>query len=257
MNFPILEDRLLALLKSGVKRTTDLIAGATDFHGGPLRIEYMLTADLAREFMEHNVPVTVEGLYRDLLNTLTQQNKKERRQNTYARRKKNLGTTRADLVLGNELTPCAIIEVKIGTRKLNGVTTDLTKIANIIRLMNARYAAKIVGAAVFQVHLAAKHSRSTKAQFRAAARKLKTQMVSQLRDVGKSNPDFQYRLHPLQSADAGIFEQEIEEENGEKVMGRDGHVTQYYVVLIRSTRAVPKPTFELQNKKQKARKRIE
>jgi hypothetical protein len=243
MNFPILEDKLISLLKSGVKRTTDLIAGATDFHGGPLRIEYMLTADLAREFMEHNVPVTVECLYRDLLNTLTQQNKKERKQKTYARRKKKLGTTRADLVLGNELTPFAIIEVKIGTRKLNGVTTDLTKIANIMQLMNARYAAKIVGVAVFQVHLAAKHSRSTKAQFKAAARKLKAQMVSQLRDVGKSNSDFQYRLHPLQSAD-GIFEQEIEEENGEKVLGRNGHVTQYYAVLMRSTRAVPKLTFE-------------
>jgi hypothetical protein len=245
------------LLKSGVKRTADLIADVTDFHGGPLRIEYMLTADIAREFMEHNVPVTVECLYRDLLNTLTQQNKRDRKKNTYAKRKKKVGTTRTDLVLGNELTPFAIIEVKIGTRKLSGVIKDLTKIANIIRLMNARYAAKMVGAAVFQVHLGAKHSRSTKAHFKAAARKLKTQMVSQLRDLGKSNPDFRYRLHALQSADAGIFEQEIEEEDGEKVLGRDGHVTQYYAVLMRSTRAAPKLTFKQLKQESTSEKAVE
>jgi hypothetical protein len=245
MNFPIPDYKLLSLLKLGVKRTTDLIANVTDFHGGPLRIEYMLTADLAREFMEQDVPVTVECLYRDLLNTLTQQNKRERKKDkTYTRRKKKLGTTRTDLVLGNELTPFAIVEVKIGTRKLNGVATDLSKIANIIRLMNARYAAKVVGAGVFQVHLAAKPSCSTKAQFKAAARKLRRQMVSQLKDLGKSNPDFRYRLYALQSPEAGIFEQEIEKENGEKILGRDGHVTQYFAVLVRSTRAVPKLTFE-------------
>jgi hypothetical protein len=42
------ESDLLSLLCSGVKRSSDLIAQITDYHGGPVTTEYILTSDIAR-----------------------------------------------------------------------------------------------------------------------------------------------------------------------------------------------------------------
>lgn len=52
------ENQFLEVLRSGVARTTDLIAKATDYHGGPVMTEYLVTADIARECIEKGWPVT-------------------------------------------------------------------------------------------------------------------------------------------------------------------------------------------------------
>jgi hypothetical protein len=40
--------RLLSALRKGVQRSVDLIARITEYHGGPVTTEYMLTSDIAR-----------------------------------------------------------------------------------------------------------------------------------------------------------------------------------------------------------------
>ena len=48
----ISEDALISGLRRGVERTKSLIAHWTDYHGGPTTTEYLLTSDIAREFIE-------------------------------------------------------------------------------------------------------------------------------------------------------------------------------------------------------------
>jgi hypothetical protein len=42
----ITDAALLATLKEGVKKATDVIARVTDYRGGPVTTEYLLTADI-------------------------------------------------------------------------------------------------------------------------------------------------------------------------------------------------------------------
>jgi hypothetical protein len=65
------ENAFLEALTRCVARTTNLIAKATDSHGGPVMTEYLLTADIAREFIEPGYPVTVECPNRTFVNAMT------------------------------------------------------------------------------------------------------------------------------------------------------------------------------------------
>jgi hypothetical protein len=62
------QSELLAALGNGVARSRDMIARITDYHGGPVTTEYMLTSDIARELIEHNYEVEVECLNRKMVN---------------------------------------------------------------------------------------------------------------------------------------------------------------------------------------------
>src|SRR5262249_14654304 len=102
---------LLSALRKGVKRSADLIAQITEYHGGANTTEYMLTSDIARELIKRNYEVEVEYLNRKFLNALAI------RPGTSGEK---FGSRRTDIaVFVSKVVPGAIIEVKIGVKTLN------------------------------------------------------------------------------------------------------------------------------------------
>jgi hypothetical protein len=140
------KNAFLEALKHGVARTANLIATATDYHGGPVMTEYLLTADIAREFIERDYPVTVECHNRMFVNAMTGLKA--------ARPGKLLRSKRTDVAIVElGLIPLALIEVKIRVKKLRAIKGDLDKITTTMSLLKANFAAKVIGAVVFQVHI--------------------------------------------------------------------------------------------------------
>lgn len=186
------EAEFLEALQRGVRRTTDLIARVTEYHGGPVQTEYMITADLAREFMERDFEVKVECLNRNLVNGMTALKGVTPR--------KELGAMRTDVaIVQDNLIPLALIEVKIGVKKLGRLKDDLDKITATIALMKARFAAQVIGAAVFQVHIPGTCARYSDHQFKTAAEEVETGLEAKVGSYASSRPDFSFSMHSLQS----------------------------------------------------------
>jgi hypothetical protein len=188
------EQQLLDALRAGVKRSSHLIALITDFHGGPVTTEYILTADIARELIDRDYEVAVEFANRKLANGLTA------RKGVNAR--KSLGSRRTDIViLRDSLIPAALIEVKIGVRSLGKLKGDLAKLAGTIDLLKSSYAAHIVAAIVYQVHVAGTDKMEWRDQLLLAIRKIETRMESELEKHRVTAPGYSFTIHHLQSYD--------------------------------------------------------
>jgi hypothetical protein len=229
------ENAFLEALKHGVARTTNLIAKATDYHGGPVMTEYLLTADIAREFIERDYPVTVECHNRMFVNAMTGLKA--------AQPRKLLRSKRTDVAIVEVgLIPLALIEVKIRVKKLHAIKGDLDKITTTISLMKARFAARVIGAVVFQVHIPGTRNRTYAADFKSAAEKVESALKAELAAYAPSRPDFRFTMHPLQSDDGGIVDRDIEGFGDEAAWGAHGHATRYHAIIIRSTRPVPPST---------------
>jgi phage-related tail protein len=196
--------------------------------------EYMLTADIAREFMERSYPVKVEAKNRDLVNAMT------------ARKGTNAALTlrskRTDIAIADYNGLLALVELKIGVKKLRGIKLDLDKITTTINLLKARHAAKAIGAVVFQVHIPGTRSRSLRHHFQQVVDKVENALESELIKYAETRPGFTFKIHPLQDPTEGIVERELEIDGEEMAWGQEGHATRYHAILIRSTRPVP-PTF--------------
>jgi hypothetical protein len=217
---------LLSALSKGVKRSGDLIAQITDYHGGPVTTEYMLTSDIARELIEQNYEVEVEYLNRRMITGLTMRKSGVR---------KKFGSRRTDIaVLMSKVVPLAIIEVKIGVKTLNKIKGDLLKITDTIRSLKPQFAARVRGAVVFQVHVAGSVSRLHVRQLNHAVKKIEKSLRTSLRAYKKAHADFRFTLYPLQSGDEGIVATELEPDGNGLAWGREGHATRYYAVLVRS-----------------------
>jgi len=214
---------LLSALSEGVKRSGDLIAQITDYHGGPVTTEYMLTSDIARELIEQNYEVEVEYLNRRIITGLTMRKSGVR---------KKFGSRRTDIaVLMSKVVPLAIIEVKIGVKTLNKIKGDLLKITDTIRSPKPQFAARVRGAVVFQVHVAGSANRLHVRQLNHAVKKIEKSLRTSLRAYKKAHADFRFTLYPLQSGDEGIVATELEPDGNGR---REGHATRYYAVLVRS-----------------------
>jgi hypothetical protein len=119
----ISDSELISVLRKGVQRSSNLIAQITDYHGGPVTTEYMLTSDIARELIEQNYQVEVEYLNRNMINGMTMR--------LHGRPRKKFGSHRTDVaVLTVKCVLLAIIEVKIGVKTLNAIKKDLLKITD-------------------------------------------------------------------------------------------------------------------------------
>lgn len=234
MQGPIEEVRFIELLSDGVRRTSHLMAMLTNYHGGPTATEYILTADLAREFAEAGYDVGVEVKNRTLLNALTQRKS--------APVKSGFGSIRTDVaVVSSGLIPQAMVEVKIGVGKsLRPLRADLKKIAKTMLRMKARTAANVRAAAVFQVHVPGKKYDTGTNYLQKKMRAIETSLETQLVHFAKDWPDFSFRLKSLQEAQAGFVgtSVEIEDENT-SVLGQKGHATRYYAILLDSVRMPP------------------
>lgn len=233
------EAGFLKLLREGVARSNDMIALITDYHGGPVTTEYMLTSDIARELIHQNHEVHVEYLNRRMVNGMTM-----RRSGPPVPK---FGSRRTDVaVLKDQIIPRAIVEVKIGVKTLRGILEDLEKITDTIGAMKPQYAVNVWGAAVFQVHIAGGPRRYTEQHLRDAVEQVERTLQTQLKAYASLKNGFQFSFHPLQSDDAGIVPQELEPDGDGMAWGRHGHATRNYAVLIQSTELQPGParTFE-------------
>lgn len=228
------EASFLEALTAGVRRTTDLIARITEYHGDAVRTEYMITADLAREFMERGHEVKVECLNRKLVNGMVALKS--------ARPFKVLKSMRTDVaILRDSLIPLAMVEVKIGVKTLRPLKADLKKITDTIAMMQAKYAAKVIGAAVFQVHIPGSRSRYYAEQFKAAAEKAEKGIETELTTYAAGYPEFRFTMHALQGANDGFVGRDLEPDGDSFAWGQHGHATRYHAILIRSPRPVPPP----------------
>jgi hypothetical protein len=230
---PISETDFIDALKCGVQRTRDLIGRLTDYHGGAVKTEYLITADIAREFVERGYEVSVECLNRHMVNAMTELEGAAR---------KNLHSKRTDVaIMKDGIIPLAIIEVKIRANKFARIQQDLDKITSTMRMMQANFASKVIGASVFEMHIAGSRKRYSVEQFKAAALNIESAFEKQMQGYALKKPDFAFTMELLQSPDSGVVGREIESVGGELAWGQDGHATRYHVILIRSTRPVPAP----------------
>lgn len=234
------DETLLDTLRLGAKCTDDLMSIATDYHGQAVGIEYLLTADIARAFVRKQFDVRVECQIKSLIHASSVADQENRE----ALRKK-LGKKRIDIALMHgDLVPSALIEVKVDVSKLRKVRHDLKRLCSAISKMNDAISGSIVGVSVFQVHIAAKRHRYLRAHFVEALEKLESGLQSDLQSHGRTDPDFDFKLHPLQRPGEGIHDREIlVEGEGEaewETPGRDGFVARSYAILVKSRRT-PQP----------------
>jgi hypothetical protein len=232
------QQALLEGLRKGVGRATDLITLATDYHGGPITTEYLLTADIAREFIEHGYDTRIECLNRFLVNGLTA--------DRTAATRKSLGSKRTDIALLDYGTPIpiAIIEVKIGVKTLSKITGDIEKIADTISCIKPQYASRVVGAVVFQVHVKPGKKRkrlTSKAEFKAAIETVERSLKTALADYAKGKSNFTFNMKALQSPNEGIVERDSEYDGEAISWGQEGHATHCHAVIIRSALPAPPP----------------
>jgi hypothetical protein len=228
------ESDLLSLLRSGVKRSSDLIAQITDYHGGPVTTEYILTSDIARELIEQGHQVEVEYLNRYFANGMTM-----RRSGPPP---KKLGSKRTDVaLLHSGLFPLAMIEVKIGVKTIRGIETDLIKITDTIDALKPEYASGVWGAAVFQVHIPGSKGRYEEGHFMTSMAKTEATIKSGLAEHAKIHTGYDFGFHSLQSQEEGYTATTLEPDGDGFAWGQHGHATRYYSVLIKSKVPKPKP----------------
>ncbi|WP_457811889.1 hypothetical protein [Sinorhizobium meliloti] len=226
------DQQLLDALRAGVARSRNLMALITDFHGGPLTTEYILTADIARELIDRHCETAVEFANRKLINGLTA------RKGVNAR--KVMGSRRTDVVvLNNSLVPAALIEVKIGVRSLGKIKGDLKKLTSTIALLKSRYAARVAAAVVYQVHVPGTDKIEWRDQLLPAIQTIEKRLEQELEAYRLTDPGYSFDIHPLQSLHEGITERAIEDDGHEKTLGAHGHATRFYAVLVRSKQVAP------------------
>jgi len=236
MNGPIPRDRLIEAIRAGVSRTTGLIARLTEYHGGPVGTEYLLTADIAREFIERDYEVRVECLNRDAIHGM---NSKEA-----GRRRQLLRSKRTDVAIFESIFPRALIEIKIGVSSLRKLRLDLDKICTTIALLDSLHASKVTGACVFEVHVS-NSKLYTRDALLSRVRVIEERIRSELQAYAHTRPAFSFEWEALQAEDGGIIERDTEYVGDELAWGEHGHATRYHAILIHSrvTPLAPAPLF--------------
>lgn len=221
------EAMLIDALRAGVSRTRRFIDQLTEYHGGPVETEYLLTSDLMREFLDRGREISVEGLNRDACSALASSE-------PYAARA-ILKRKRTDVVVGDKLIPDALIEVKIRISRHTGIAADLRKICSTIDLMKPSRQRSIIGASVFQMHLKATRRRWERAHFELAVKEFETQMKADLGTPIDRYENYDLELVDLMaSASDGIVDREIiHDHDGAPMVGESGHATRYYAVIVK------------------------
>lgn len=221
------ESELVDGLRSGVRRTRDFMDMLTEYHGGPAETEYLLTSDIAREFLQKGHEVRVEALNRHFCSTLASKQAKAARS--------ALGSKRTDVAIGHDIMPDALVEVKIRIDNIGGLRKDLEKLTDTIRFMAPHRHRKILAASVFQMHIRATKKRWKREHFLTALNAFEEKFRAQLGEFGQLKKDFCFSFEDLQNKyDEGVVDfSHSEEPNGSKVIDANGHVTRYYAVLIK------------------------
>lgn len=231
MQRPISKAEFIKMLGAGVKRTVDFMAELTDYHGGPTATEYILTADIARELLANGFEVEVECLNRHLVNSLTKRKA--------WKPKIRIGSQRTDVVvLESGIVPSVMVEVKIGVgATLTPIEHDLDKICNTLESMKARFAHGVSAASVFQVHVPGTLNDLKTDRLKKKVAKIEESLTKHLNAFAANWPEFAFDLVPLQGSTVGYVTTEIvHEDESIASLGRSGHATRYYAVVIQSLR---------------------
>lgn len=226
----------LDIIKEGVRVSIHYTAQLTDFHGGPLETEYLLTTDIARAFLAHGYPASVEPLYRQLIVAGKQRHDKP---------VPRFGARRADVaVVDLNRGLQALVEVKISPvgRTLGKIKTDLDKMAQLVRAMGPGSAAKANIAAVFQVHVKGRGVEDIGiTRLASKLQGIKMGLKKDLEAFAKGRPDFDYKLVSLTSLTDSVTPTQVYDAPGElPELGPDGHATAYFAITMGSLRKVPK-----------------
>ncbi len=223
--------QFIEILKDGIDRTVSYMAQLTEYHGGPIETEYVLTADIARAFLDRGFEVRVECLNRQLVNGFSMRKGWKPRS--------EIGSKRTDVAVINAgLDPQAMVEVKIGVgAKLRPIKEDLVKIANTLECMAAGRASRVRAASVFQVHTPGTMRDLNTDRLKITMLKKETSLRAELQAFASNWPDLTFQLISLQNHDAGFYTTEIvHEDEVTQSLGRNGHATRYYAVLLKSVR---------------------
>lgn len=234
MQGQISELEFVNILETGTRSTTEFMARLTDYHGTAVETEYILTADIARAFLDKGHDVRVEYLNRLLVNKLVQRSSWTP--------KRVLGAQRTDVVVTfSDIIPRAIVEVKIGVGgSLAPIEDDLQKIAATIDGMKVNYAAQVRAASVFQVHVLGRRNEIDTVRLKKRIQDIDQSLTVNLAAFAPTWPDFTFALVPLQGQSEGFVATSIEhDESGGAELGATGHATRYYAIIIKSIRTIP------------------
>lgn len=233
----ISEAAFVEALTSGVDRTRNLLARLTDYHGGAVKTEYLLTADVAREFIERDFEVKVECKNRQLIGAHIAAAGIDAR--------KILRGKRTDVAIVESLYPLAIIELKIRVTSLRHIVADMNKITATMACLKPEHARNVIGASVIEVH-ASDPRHYTEAQYLNAAQRIKKRIADQLKTYALTKPDYEFKWVALQVDTGGITPREIEFDEDGGTWGQDGHATRYHAILVRSlaTPSAPRLPFQ-------------
>lgn len=227
----IAETLFVDILKDGVNRTSNYMASLTDFHGGPITTEYILTSDIARAFLDKGKDVDVEYQNRRLVNNMTVRKGDSSR--------KEIWGMRTDVVVTEgKLIPVVMIEVKIRIKRTLGpIKDDLAKMAKTLQCMKARYAENVRAASVFQISVSGKAKGTEINRLKKKLKIIEQKLADELCLFAKNWPDFQLKLVSLQEENAGFVPTEILQSiDSFHELGENGHATRYYAILIQSIR---------------------
>lgn len=229
--------KLIAALEQGARRTYSLIGQMTEYHGGPVRTEYMLTTDVARALVDGGYEVSVECLNRDLLGWDTRD------------RQKLLRSKRTDIAVMNGEEPVALVELKIGVSKLRAIKVDLDKIGTTIGLMPAATAARVMGVSLFQVHVGGHDKRWRMEAIAARSDAILARLRTDLSVYARDHSNLSFELKTLSAG--GEADRDLEPDGDGLAWGTHGHRTTFHVVTIESRRPaepVPTPFAELRER---------
>lgn len=223
------EADFISILKKGTECTANFLARLTDYQGGAIKTEYLLTSDIARAFLNASYEVQVECLNRKLVNGLT-------RRKGWSPPKK-LGSQRIDVaVMDNGVVPQAIVEVKIGVgRNITKIRSDLEKIQITLDCIKAKFASSVRAASVFQVHIKDRSKDIDTERLKRRIKVIEKSLQKAVDIYARDQPNFEFKIFPLQGPDSGFFARNIEvEDDGTETLGKFGCATRYYAIVLRA-----------------------
>ncbi|KLK90996.1 hypothetical protein AA309_22725 [Microvirga vignae] len=223
----------LEQIRLGIETSKQLMVFQTEYHGGPVQTEYILTTDAARSLAEiFSTDVAVECPYKDLVNLLNAQQVK----------KSVFRGTRADITVKDSLNPpIAVIEFKIRVRRFADIQGDISKISRLLTAFKPQICDRTLGIVAFQVHVPARENWITEDRVLAKAKAVESNLKAALGTYAAQHPGFMFDWHEFQGADEGAVGRQLDghPDDPDAAWGKKGHATRYHAVLIQRIRSVP------------------
>lgn len=220
------EKNLLSCVKSGINNSQSFIDRLTEYHGGPIGIEYILTTDIARALLDKFDTVSVEHHYARLLNALS----------APSANRKLFRSTRADVVVINDLhPPPLVVEIKIRVRKFEDIKSDVQRIMRLLNAYKPSLAQRSLGIVVFQVHLYGRKNWLESDRILRQIKIIEGKISNQFNSFADSHSDFEFQWWPFQEPDAGAVGRELDGDpsDPDAAWGRVGHAVRYHGILLR------------------------